>query len=57
MKPKTKKDWPLVIVWLRILRCGSRAAILKAIRAYEEAEAEYRGDRPMTQLRKPNRTL
>ncbi len=50
MKPKTKKDWPLVIIWLRILRCGSRAAILKAIRAYYEAEAEYRD-----QLRKPNR--
>jgi len=45
-KPKTENEWALVCLWMRILREGSRPAILAAIKAYEEAEARMQGLRP-----------
>ena len=38
-KPKTENDWALVCLWMRILREGSKPALLEAIKAYEIAEA------------------
>jgi len=42
-KPKTENEWALVCLWMRILREGSKPALLEAIKAYELAEAQIQG--------------
>jgi len=42
-KPRTESDWMVVCLWMRILREGSKPALVEAIKAYEVAEARIQG--------------
>jgi len=42
-KPRTESDWMVACLWMRILREGSKPALIEAIEAYEVAEARIQG--------------